>query len=323
MGTQEVKLRAIADAIREKDGTAEPIPAADFPDRIRAISAVQEGLRTITVETDDSILGTVSGGGVASDGMTVTVSAVPTDGSDFDCWRENGVMVSESRKYAFDVLKDRALKAFFVEVKLIWVAAYLPSSPSSTNWKSVTYGNGKFVEVTGSSSKAAYSTNGINWTSAFLPLSTNWQSVTYGNGKFVAVPTIHNTASSSQAAYSTDGINWTSAFLPSSDYWKSVTYGNSKFVAVAGSSKAAYSTDGVNWTSASLPSSAYWQSVTYGNGKFVAVAENSSKAAYSTDGVNWISGSLPSSAYWQSVTYGNGKFVAVAEMINTAAYALA
>ena len=275
MGTQEVKLRAIADAIREKDGTAEPIPAADFPDRIRAISAVQEGLRTITVETDDSILGTVSGGGVASDGMTVTVSAVPTDGSDFDCWRENGVMVSESRKYAFDVLKDRALKAFFVEVKLIWVAAYLPSSPSSTNWKSVTYGNGKFVAVTGSSSKAAYSTNGINWISASLPSSAYWKSVTYGNGKFVAV------AGSSKAAYSTDGVNWTSASLPSSAYWQSVTYGNGKFVAVAeNSSKAAYSTDGVNWISGSLPSSAYWQSVTYGNGKFVAVAEMINTAAY-------------------------------------------
>ena len=307
MSTQEVKLKAIADAIREKDGTAEPIPAADFPDRIRAISAMQEGLRTITVETDDSILGTVSGGGVASDGMTVTVSAVPTDGSDFDCWRENGVMVSESRKYAFDVLKDRALKAFFVEFKLIWVAAYLPSSPSSTNWKSVTYGNGKFVAVTGSSSKAAYSTDGIGWTSASLPSSAYWNSVTYGNGKFVAVA-----GNSSKAAYSTDGISWTSASLPLSTNWQSVTYGNGKFVAVptthntASSSQAAYSTNSINWTSVSLPSSG-WQSVTYGNGKFVAVGGR--KAAYSTDGINWTQVTL--SSFFYSATYGNGKFVAV------------
>lgn len=38
MSVQETNLKAIADAIREKDGTTEPIPSAeDFPDRIRAI----------------------------------------------------------------------------------------------------------------------------------------------------------------------------------------------------------------------------------------------------------------------------------------------
>ena len=37
MSTQGQKLTAIADAIREKDGTTEPIPANDFPERIRAI----------------------------------------------------------------------------------------------------------------------------------------------------------------------------------------------------------------------------------------------------------------------------------------------
>lgn len=37
MSYQETKLQAIADAIREKDGTTAPIPANDFPARIRAI----------------------------------------------------------------------------------------------------------------------------------------------------------------------------------------------------------------------------------------------------------------------------------------------
>lgn len=35
MSAQELKLKAIADAIREKDGTTAPIPAADFSARIR------------------------------------------------------------------------------------------------------------------------------------------------------------------------------------------------------------------------------------------------------------------------------------------------
>jgi hypothetical protein len=201
-------------------------------------------------------------------------------------------------------------------------SASIPSSftaatlPSSSNWHSVTYGNGKFVAVAYGSTTAAYSTDGINWTAATLPSSSNWESVTYGNGKFVAVA-----ASTTAAAYSTDGINWTAATLPSSSYWVSVTYGNGKFVAVAyNSTAAAYSTDGINWTAATLPSSSYWYAVTYGNGTFVAIAYNSATAAYSTDGINWTAATLPSSTYWYAVTYGNGKFVAVVYGHTAAAY---
>ena len=37
MSIQEANLKAIADAIREKEGSAEPIPAGDFAERIRAM----------------------------------------------------------------------------------------------------------------------------------------------------------------------------------------------------------------------------------------------------------------------------------------------
>ena len=106
--------------------------------------------------------------------------------------------------------------------------------PTSANWQSVTYGNGKFVAVASDSNIAAYSTDGINWTQSTLPTSANWQSVTYGNGKFVAVAYRSNIA-----AYSTDGINWTQSTLPTSAYLQSVTYGNEKFVAVASDSNIA------------------------------------------------------------------------------------
>ena len=189
------------------------------------------------------------------------------------------------------------------------------SLPSSANWASVTYGDGKFVAVAYASNKSAYSTDGINWTASTLPSSAYWASVTYGDGKFVAVAYISN-----QAAYSTDGINWTASTLPSEARWRSVTYGDGKFVAVAQSSdKPAYSTDGINWTASTMPSSATWRSVTYGDGKFVAVAYSSSQAAYSSDGINWTETTLPSSANWASVTYGDGKFVAAAGSVDTTA----
>ena len=157
--------------------------------------------------------------------------------------------------------------------------------PASTYWRSVCYGNGKFVAVAYDSSIAAYSADGINWTQSTLPVSKDWQLVCYGNTKFVAVAN-----NSSTTVYSADGINWTKSTLPVYTYWRSVCYGDGKFVAVSiNKNIAAYSDDGINWTQSTLPANAYWQSVCYGDDKFVAVARNSSIAAYSADGINWIS----------------------------------
>ena len=175
----------------------------------------------------------------------------------------------------------------------------------------VTYGNGKFVAVAYRSDKGAYSTDGINWTGTAMPKKQRWATVTYGNGKFVALPD-----GSKYGAYSTDGINWTEMTMPELPVysaWETVTYGNGKFVAIVSqSANGAYSTDGINWTRMIMPADRFWESVTYGDGKFIAVVYNSSVGAYSTDGINWTEMTLPASDSWTSVTYGNGKFVAVA-----------
>ena len=181
--------------------------------------------------------------------------------------------------------------------------------PSSANWRSIAYGNGKFVAVNtkDTNGSAVYSTDGTNWIDCTMPQSpAGWASIAYGNGKFVAI------SSWNVAAYSTDGINWTSSTLLSTTSWKSIVYGNGLFVAIASNSaKVTYSADGINWTETTMPSSANWQSIAYGNGKFVVVGLNTDKAVYSTDGVNWAETTMPSFNYWQAITYGNGKFVAV------------
>jgi hypothetical protein len=179
--------------------------------------------------------------------------------------------------------------------------------------------NDKFVAVAyESNNKAAYSTDGINWTLRTLPSSSYWNSVTYGNGKFVAIAS----SNSNKVIYSTDGINWTGAILPVIASWYDITYGDGKFVAVAPrNTKAVYSINGINWIETTMPSNAYWYAVTYGNGKFVTVVfDRTNKAAYSTDGINWIEMTMPSSADWAGVAYGDGKFVAIAFGSNTAAY---
>lgn len=113
MSVQEEKLTAIADAIREKEGSGDPIPANDFPARIRAISTVPDGLRTIKAEASDPECGAVTGGGVVSDGMVVTVGTAPADGYKFIAWAENGETVCENAQYTFSVNADRTLVAVF------------------------------------------------------------------------------------------------------------------------------------------------------------------------------------------------------------------
>lgn len=72
MSIQEEKLAAIADAIREVDGTNEPIVADDFPDRIRAISP---GVKSFNGRTGDVV--PASGDYTAED-----VGALPLSGGE-------------------------------------------------------------------------------------------------------------------------------------------------------------------------------------------------------------------------------------------------
>ena len=314
MSTQEGKLKAIADAIRQKEGTTEPIPANNFASRILALEAggAPEGVCTINLTASDPDGGTVEGGGVASRDMTITVDAkVNSQGNFyFDGWEENGEVVSEEPQYTFPVTADRNLTALFLEAQYVagvdWWEGVLPKSAT---WISVTYGDGKFVAVSTSNDNiAAYSEDGISWTQATLPASINFRNVTYGDGKFVAV-------SNNFAASSTDGKTWVQAMIPGAT-WYDVTYGDGKFVAV-GFHYFAYSTDGKTWAIEKFPETFYARDVTYGDGKFVAVGNYC--IGYSKDGITWTLIEFPSKIV-SSVTYGEGKFVAVINSSNIALY---
>ena len=192
---------------------------------------------------------------------------------------------------------------------------------STTNryWKSICYGNGKFVAMEYSGTHYAYSTDGITWTEGTISSASKyWNAICYGNGKFVAI------ASGTNCAYSTDGITWTVGTLSlSSEDWQSVCYGNGKYVAVAfGSSNYAYSSDGINWTLNQLSNrETSWDSICYGDDKFVAITYLSNSFAYSTDGINWTEDMISEDYLeWNSICYGDGKFVIIAANSNIAAY---
>lgn len=197
-----------------------------------------------------------------------------------------------------------------------WDSAMLLKSaqatlPRAMSWRSVCYGNGKFVAVAYGTNIAAYSTDGVTWTQTAMPDNSTWRSVCYGDGKFVAV----SYGAGGIAAYSSDGVTWTQTAMPDAiDKWCSVCYGNGKFVAISyGNAAAAYSTDGINWTLVTLIDAKYWQSVCYGNGRFVIITANySSVVLVSTDGITWSQRSSNVALNWHTVCYGDGKFVALA-----------
>lgn len=197
-----------------------------------------------------------------------------------------------------------------------WTGRTMPG-PLPNIYTDVTYGNGIFVSVGGTTSNlGATSSDGVTWTSRTLPNSTDWFSVAYGNGLFLAMSGNSNNIS----ATSPDGINWTSRTLPASSSWRSI-YGGSTWVAIRDNSNQAYtSSDAIAWTARTLPTTSFWRAITYGGGRFVTVAEGpSTAAATSTDGISWSTGTLPSSQNWWAVAYGNGVFVAIATNSNSAA----
>jgi len=311
MSVQENNLKAIADAIREKEKTTSPIPAEDFPERIRSLSSAPEDLRHITITAYPPEGGTVSGGGMASNGMVVSVSAEPNKDDDyyFDKWEENKIALDADTVYTFPITSDRNLVAHFLQSQYIAGVDWWESRlPSSGYWSTLCYGNGKFLAVINSSSnKAAYSEDGINWTSMTLPKSEQWSSIAFGNNLFVLA-----SKSNSDILYSSDGINWDSGNGTLYSCY-GMAFGDGKFVAVSTNSyhNTMYSSDGINWTESRIPSTDEWARVAYGSGKFVATSQNSNKAAYSFDGINWEVLTLPIENSCSHVVYGDCGFLAL------------
>ena len=159
-------------------------------------------------------------------------------------------------------------------------------------WKSICYGNGKFVAVAYNSNRFAYSTNGITWTEGTISSTNrNWECLCYGNDKFVAVANDDSSSDNlnNYFAYSTDGINWgeTTISYSYTVYWVNVgyiAYGDNKYVAVGNrnygnvisslTSYYLYSTDGITWERKDWGESKNISHLHYINDKFYAYISN-------------------------------------------------
>lgn len=78
--------------------------------------------------------------------------------------------------------------------------------PTTGSWASLSYGNGTFVIIEGSGTKALVSTDGVNWTQGTLPSGPTWTSVTASSGLYVASGNQFGTER--KIATSLDGVTW-------------------------------------------------------------------------------------------------------------------
>lgn len=74
---------------------------------------------TISVNTDDSSWGTVSGGGSYNYNSSCTITATANEGYKFVRWTKNGTQVSTIASFTFNVTEDATYKAFFEKVEEI------------------------------------------------------------------------------------------------------------------------------------------------------------------------------------------------------------
>jgi len=92
---------------------------------------------------------------------------------------------------------------------------WTPHTAASSQWESVTYGNGLFVAVAQSgTNRVMTSTDGETWTPRTAAEENQWQSVTYGNGLFVAVAS----DGTNRVMTSTDGETWTPRTAAASEW---------------------------------------------------------------------------------------------------------
>ena len=108
-------------------------------------------------------------------------------------------------------MANGAQAAYSIDGGVTWATVAMPST---SNWSSVAWGNGRFVAVSATSgTAAAYSLDGVTWrASQALPTTHVWTKVRYGQGVFIATST-DTTTDCAQSEY---GVYWTARSLAGS-----------------------------------------------------------------------------------------------------------
>ena len=162
----------------------------------------------------------------------------------------------------------------------------------------------------GQSGRILTSSNGTSWDNRSSGTTSNLIGVTYGNSKFLTLTGSMYSNSVATILTSSDGTTWNSSNSVtcsscednSSNFsLNDVTYGNSTYVAVGQSGRILTSSNGTSWDNRSSGTSSNLIGVTYGNSKFLTLTgsmDNDTAATIltSSDGTTWTSTSVTCSS---------------------------
>lgn len=120
--------------------------------------------------------------------------------------------------YFVAVASGGTAAAYSPDYGVNWIAT--GALPASASWSAITYGNNRFVAISGSTN-AAFSTNGTTWTLSTLPSSSTWNEIIYGDDVFLITAT-----GTTNALTSFTGLtgSFTARTLSTSSTWDSLAY---------------------------------------------------------------------------------------------------
>jgi len=141
----------------------------------------------------------------------------------------------------------------------------------------------RVLVAVGQSGKILTSSNGISWDNRSSGTTSNLVGVTYGNSKFLTMTGSMDNGTNSTATVltSSNGTSWTSSSATCSTCDNNtvsindVTYGNSTFVAVGQSGRILTSSNGTSWTTRTSGTTSNLIGVTYGNSTFLTLLSSS------------------------------------------------
>ncbi|AEF84458.1 putative lipoprotein [Treponema primitia ZAS-2] len=310
----------IALSIPFNPGTAAQLRFLTVPNTTASVyfTAAKNALQTITIGgTDSSSITkavTIVDGSTPSDTLdvfTVDTTAIPTGGG------EKTFTLTVNEDGYRSIVSTVTVKVIEPNSPGIWapVSPYVIGGGGSD----VVWGNGKFVASDYNNGSAAYSADGVAWTTITQDATTfgaNYiKDLAYLNGSFWAV------GKGGKIATSVDGITWTAVTqtVAATTEFYSIAWGGGVYIIAGVSGTMIRSTDGVDWqkVETSTFGSATINGVAYGNGIFIAVGANGT-SAYSPDGTSWTStstttntGSFFSTNTIKKIAFGGGNFLAV------------
>lgn len=175
-----------------------------------------------------------------------------------------------------------------------WRPAFLSTElATQTEWRGITYGNGKFLAKSGD--YLSSSTDGVTWgTPYYVSISgfsdfSRLANLAYGNGKYIAAGWIVGSSSDLPIATSINGTNWTTVDISGDvgNHWiTDIIFDGTKFIMLDSlNSNILVSSNGTNWQTQTTALSQI-QKICY-NGSLYVLYNFSNNVYYSPDLTNW------------------------------------